>query len=60
MSLTAILPSARAAATIGGIEPEPSMDDLTLIMRVLMDIRTDVERIRMILEEDDEQEEEDS
>ena len=33
------------------MEREPSFDDLTLIMRVLMDIRADVERIRTILEE---------
>jgi len=41
------------------VEAEPQWDDTTLIMEVLLDIRTRVVQIQDFLEGDDEEEEED-
>jgi hypothetical protein len=41
------------------VETEPSWSDATLIMDVLLDVRTRVVRIQALLEEDDEEEGED-
>ena len=60
VSASAVLRACDRDAKIGAVVGDADFDDTTLIMNVLLDIRSDTTRILELLQDDDDAEEEDS